>query len=94
MRDPTYQPPDSVANKDEPYSDVDCASYEIRLACHLTERGVERFDDLEVSYDDEGNTCLLGRFDQAALHGLLNKVRDLNLVLISVQRTAGSHRVF
>ncbi len=79
MRDPTHQPPDTA-------EDVDSASYEIRLACHLTERGVERFEQLEVSYAEQGNTCLSGRFDQAALHGLLNKVRDLNLVLISVQR--------
>jgi hypothetical protein len=86
IRDPIHRPPDSVAQKDEPADDIDSASYEIHLACRLTERGAERFEDLQVSYDNQGNTCLSGRFDQAALQGLLNKIRDLNPVLTSVQR--------
>jgi hypothetical protein len=76
----------AVVKHQMPSGATDLATYQICLACHLTERGVERFDGLEVSYDSRGNTCLSGRLDQAALHGLLNKIRDLNLVLISVKR--------
>lgn len=39
---------------------------------------------MEVTLDEDGNTLLTGQVDQAALHGLLRKVRDLGVTLISV----------
>jgi hypothetical protein len=65
---------------------TDPAVYEIRLAGQLPERWIERFAGTGISYDQQGNTCLLGSFDQAALHGILNKIRDVNLVILSIIR--------
>jgi hypothetical protein len=68
---------------DKPTSNVQY--YEIRLKGHLDARWVKRFDGLVITLDDNGNTLLSGPLtDQAALHGLLKKVRDLGLPLISV----------
>jgi hypothetical protein len=78
---------DPAAKPQVPSRATDFATYEIWLACHLTERGAERFDGLEVTDDPHGNTCLSGRFERAALHGVLNNIRDLNLVRISVEQT-------
>ena len=61
--------------------------YEIRLRGHLDERWGAWFGDLAVTLEDNGDTCLTGPVaDQAALHGLLRKVRDFGLPLISVNR--------
>jgi len=68
-----------------PLRATDPAMYEIRLACHLDERLIDRFDGVCVSYDEQVSSSLLGSFDQSALHGLFNKIRDLNLVILSVQ---------
>jgi hypothetical protein len=58
--------------------------YEIRLKGHLDERWAERFEGLTLSHDD-GTTILVGQVvDQAALYGLLRKVRDLGLPLLAV----------
>ena len=59
--------------------------YEIRLKGHLDERWVNRFEGLTITLEEAGNTLLTGPvIDQAALHGLFKKVRDLGLPLISV----------
>jgi len=59
--------------------------YEIRLKGHLAERWAYWFEGLTITLEDNGNTLLAGPVvDQAALHGLLKKVRDLGLPLISV----------
>jgi hypothetical protein len=59
--------------------------YEIRLKGHLDDRWVDWFDGLTITREDNGETLLTGSVvDQAALHGLLRKVRDLGLPLISV----------
>ena len=59
--------------------------YEIRLKGQLETRWAEWFDGLTISLDENGNTLLRGLVaDQAALHGLLKKVRDLGLPLLSV----------
>ena len=59
--------------------------YEIRLKGHLDARGADRFDGLTITLEENGNTLLSGPVtDQAALHGLLKKVRDLGMVLVSV----------
>jgi len=59
--------------------------YEIRLKGHLEARWMKWFDGLAITLEDNGNTLLSGPVaDQAALHGLLKKVRDLGLPLVSV----------
>ena len=62
--------------------------YEIRLKGRLDDRWAGWFDGLVISPADNGDTLLAGSVvDQAALHGLLRKVRDLGLPLISVMHT-------
>ena len=58
--------------------------YEIRIKGHLDDRRAAGFDGLTVTREDTGTTLLTGRFDQAALHGLLRKMRDLGMPLVSV----------
>jgi hypothetical protein len=59
--------------------------YEIRLKAHLDARWSAWFDGLTVTHDSDGTTIIHGPVaDQAALHGLLQKTRDLGLPLISV----------
>ncbi len=59
--------------------------YEIRLEGHVDEHWSEWFDNLIITHDDDDNTILAGPVaDQSALHGLLKKVHDLGLRLISV----------
>jgi hypothetical protein len=63
------------------------AHYEIRLTGHLDARWATWFDGLTVSHDSDGTTVLSGPIaDQAALHGLLQRARDLGLPLVSVTR--------
>ena len=62
-------------------------TYEIRLTGHLASRWSAWFEGLTVTHADDGTTVLRGPVvDQAALHGLLQKVNDLALPLISVTR--------
>jgi hypothetical protein len=62
--------------------------YEIRVNGVLDRRWSAWFDGLDVSSDDRGQTTIAGPVvDQAALHGLLAKVRDLGLELLEVRRT-------
>lgn len=62
------------------------AHYEIRLAGHLDRHWSAWFDGLALTLEDDGTTTLQGPVaDQAALHGLLAKVRDLGVFLISVK---------
>ncbi|NIQ92104.1 MAG: hypothetical protein GWN93_25235, partial [Deltaproteobacteria bacterium] len=62
------------------------ASYEIRVAGHLSANWAARFEGLSMRHEPEGETVLSGSLDQAALHGVLVKIRDLGLNLISVNR--------
>jgi hypothetical protein len=58
---------------------------EIKVRGHLDQRWSDWFADLELSYLEGDMTLLSGPLsDQAALHGLLERIRDLNLTLISV----------
>ena len=69
----------SIEDHDEPQL------YEIRLKGHLEARWVKWFDGLTITLEEDGDTLLTGPIiDQAALHGLLKKVRDLGLTLLSV----------
>jgi len=61
--------------------------YEIRLAGHLSPQWADWFEGLTITLEEDGNTLLTGPVaDQAALHGLLKKVRDLGLSLLSVNQ--------
>lgn len=61
--------------------------YEIRLQGHLADRWAGRFDGMTLTAISDGTTVLEGTVvDQAALHGLLHKVRDIGLPLVSVTR--------
>jgi hypothetical protein len=66
--------------------------YEIRLQGRLDPRWAPWFDGMTVSTADDGTTALRGPvLDQAALHGVLQRVRDLGLPLISVTRLHPYH---
>jgi hypothetical protein len=63
--------------------------YTIRIKGQLPERWSVWFDGLSIAYTERDETLISGQFtDQAALHGLLAKIRDLNLTLISVNHEA------
>jgi hypothetical protein len=62
--------------------------YEIRVKGHLAARWSARFDDMLLTRHDDGTTVIKGTVaDQTALHGLLRKVSDLGVQLISVTRS-------
>ncbi len=59
--------------------------YEIRVKGHLDQHWSEWFGGLVITYDSDENTVLRGSLvDQAALHGVLIKVRDLGVPLLAV----------
>jgi hypothetical protein len=61
--------------------------YQIRLEGHLGPQWADWFGGLSITVEDNGDTLLTGPVvDQAALHGLLRKVRDLGIPLISAIR--------
>jgi len=61
--------------------------YEIRLKGHLDTRWEDRFEGMTITLEEDGNTLLSGPVtDQSALHGLLKKVRDLGMPLLSVNQ--------
>ena len=62
--------------------------YEIRIKGHLNSRWAGWFDGMSLTTEGDGTTVLSGPVvDQSALHGLLQKVRDIGLPLVSVTRT-------
>jgi hypothetical protein len=67
--------------------DHDAAWYDIRLQGRLDPRWAAWFDGMTLTTHSDGTTVIHGRVaDQAALHGLLQRLRDLGLPLLSVDR--------
>jgi hypothetical protein len=67
--------------------DPDSGSYEIRVKGHLGPRWAAWFDGMSLTNESDGTTSIHGQvFDQAALHGLLHRLRDTGLPLLSVTR--------
>ena len=61
--------------------------YEIKLNDHLDTKWVEWFYDMAITHENDGTTTLYGPLpDQAALHNILLRIRDLNLILINVRK--------
>jgi len=73
-------------------SDRSSEAYRIRIRGHLDSGWSTWFDNLTISGDDDGTTTLTGPLvDQAALYGLLGRLRDLGATLLSVQRLDPEH---
>jgi hypothetical protein len=77
-----------MPNKHNPKTDPDLPMvYQIRLKGHLGGQWTDWFEGLTITLEDNGETLLIGPVaDQAALHGLLKKVRDLGIPLLSVNQ--------
>jgi hypothetical protein len=64
-----------------------CKTYEIKIQGHLDTKWSEWFYDMEITHDSDGTTTLCGPLpDQAVLHSVLDRIRDMNLQLISVNK--------
>ena len=74
------------SNNPEPQPDANLSTiYQIRVKSHLGSDWTDWFEGLTITREENGDTLLTGPVvDQAALHGLLRKVRDLGMFLISV----------
>ena len=67
--------------------------YEICIQGHLSSRRARQLGPLSVSHRSDGTSVLVGPVsDQAFLHGLLSRIRDLGIPLISVQRQGSNDR--
>ncbi len=75
-----------MSNELEPKTNSDQpVVYQIRIKGHLGRQWTDWFEGLIITLEEDGNTLLTGPvIDQAALHGLLKKVRDLGMPLVSV----------
>lgn len=75
--------------QDKNVSETDCCApevYQIRIQGHLKDRWSDWFECMTLIRQEDGTTTLEGRLaDQVALHSVLNKIRNLNLKLISVR---------
>jgi hypothetical protein len=80
-----------MSNEPDPGTDPELPMfYQIRIKGHLNPQWTDWFEGLTITLEDNGETLLTGPVvDQAALHGLLKKVRDLGMPLISVNPVKG-----
>jgi hypothetical protein len=67
--------------------------YEIRVAGHLSTYWTAGFEGLSMRHEPEGETVLSDSLDQAALHGVFVKIRDLYLYLISVNSVEAANLI-
>ena len=64
--------------------------YQIRIEGHLSSLWADAFDGLSITLEDDGRTLVTGpAIDQAALHALLRRIRDLGMPLVSVNLVDG-----
>ena len=85
----TEDPIPGAADGRAPAESAASSRYEIRVSGHLGQRWASWFDGLTLTTEDDGSTVISGPVvDQAALHGLLQKLRDLGITLLSLTRTA------
>ena len=77
-----------MTNRDNPTTEPNQpAVYQIRIKGHLNEQWVDWFEGMNITLEENGNTLLTGLvIDQSALHGLLKKVRDAGMTLLSVNQ--------
>jgi hypothetical protein len=77
-----------MTDKNTPQRDLsDTTIYEIRAQGHLSPLWTDSFEGLTITLEDDGTTCLTGSIiDQAALHGVLKRIRDLGMTLIEIKR--------
>jgi hypothetical protein len=75
-----------MSNELDPKTDSDQPKvYQIRIKGHLGSQWTDWFEGLTITLEEDGDTLLTGPVvDQAALHGLLKRVRDLGMPLVSV----------
>ncbi len=90
---PVFDPPHplpGLAGRHNPETDrMPPMVYQIRIKGHLGRQWTAWFGDLTITWEDNGDTLLTGPVvDQAALHGLLKKLRDLGLPLLAVNQVA------
>ncbi len=76
----------AISNENHSESHADQPGiYQIRIKGHLSRQWADWFDGLIITLEEDGDTLLTGPvIDQAALHGLLKKVRDLGMPLLSI----------
>jgi hypothetical protein len=85
----TEQPTTGPAAGHLPADPTPVERYEIRVVGRLGSRWSTWFDGLTLTDEDDGTTVICGPVaEQAALHGLLQKVRDLGMTLLSLRRAA------
>lgn len=76
-----FSPPESNEHNDVNHPRI----YQVRIKGHLGPQWMNWFEGLTITLEEDGSTLLSGPVaDQAALHGLLKKVRDLGMPLLSV----------
>jgi hypothetical protein len=74
----------SSKNKSTPAPDQPSV-FQIRIKGHLGPQWTDWFDGMAITLEDDGDTLLTGPVaDQAALHGMIKKVRDLGMTLVSI----------
>ncbi|MDH5233159.1 MAG: hypothetical protein OEZ58_04460 [Gammaproteobacteria bacterium] len=75
------------SKQDRENNSVSAYIYEIKLGGHLNTDWQTWFEDMHICLNENGETLLVGVVtDQAALHGLLKKIRDMGMPLLSLKR--------